>query len=406
MFEAETVAAGNGERLSAFDALRSGAMVVGVLFHASVAYQQAPLGSLLWPVHDPAATPAFDVLFWWTRGIQIPLFFLISGFFAAAAVERRGARAFVSSRVRRLLGPLTLGCVTVLPVLYYVWCWGWVRSQRCTVREVRALKFDDFAIQSGFFGPGHLWFLEDLFVVSIAFAVLCATRAARTRETSQRGAERMGALGSWGAAPGLAVLSAAVLFLDPVAVSGFRNSFVPSPARIGYHALFFVVGVALHCRPEALARLAGRALPLLAASVAAGAVAVPLAMRMAAGQTASVPSRLGFGLAYGVFSWLSVLGFTGLAVRTVRGGRSSSRLLAEASYWVYLVHLPIVGLVQIALAGTSLPSTLKCVVVCGVTLVLSFGTYHLFVRDRALGRWLAGAPSPGKPTGPGLGPSA
>ena len=43
------------KRILAFDAVRAWAMLLGVLFHGSVAYMVRPLPELLWPVRDQAA---------------------------------------------------------------------------------------------------------------------------------------------------------------------------------------------------------------------------------------------------------------------------------------------------------------------------------------------------------------
>lgn len=49
------------------------------------------------------------------HGFRMPVFFLLSRFFCALLWRRRGLRALVIQRVRRIAIPLAVSCVTILP---------------------------------------------------------------------------------------------------------------------------------------------------------------------------------------------------------------------------------------------------------------------------------------------------
>ena len=49
---------------------------------------------------------------------------------------------------------------------------GWLLAGRCTLRQIRKLRFLDPQIRSEFFGPGHLWFLEYLLVMLLAYGLV------------------------------------------------------------------------------------------------------------------------------------------------------------------------------------------------------------------------------------------
>ncbi len=51
----------------------------------------------------------------------MPLFFLISGYFCQMIAKRRGPAGLLSNRVQRLILPLLLTLVTILPVVNWVW---------------------------------------------------------------------------------------------------------------------------------------------------------------------------------------------------------------------------------------------------------------------------------------------
>ena len=53
--------------------------------------------------------------------------------------------------------------------------------------------------------------------------------------------------------------------------------------------------------------------------------------------------------------WGFVLGFLGLFTRFCQRPNAWGRYLADASYWIYLVHLPVVIALQIMVARWALP---------------------------------------------------
>ena len=66
------------------------------------------------------------------------------------------------------------------------------------------------------------------------------------------------------------------------------------------------------------------------------------------------------------------------------------RYLAEASFWIYLAHLPIVGLIQMDLLDQPIPTLAKFAITWSLALTLGIASYHVLVRRKALGRFLNG----------------
>ncbi|HEY0859610.1 MAG TPA: acyltransferase family protein, partial [Pseudoxanthomonas sp.] len=80
------------------------------------------------------------------------------------------------------------------------------------------------------------------------------------------------------------------------------------------------------------------------------------------------------------------------------GGRSATmRWLADASYWVYLVHLPVLFAIQYRLLDVPLHWIAKFALATASTLAVSFASYQVLVRHTVLGRLLDGnVPGPGR----------
>src|SRR5262249_12699854 len=91
-----------------------------------------------------------------------------------------------------------------------------------------------------------------------------------------------------------------------------------------------------------------------------------------------------------LFAWFMTFGLFGTCLLMKRGYNAATRYLADASYWVYLVHLPFVGLAQIAVARLATATPAKFLLAALITISLSLMTYHSFVRYTWVGEFLNG----------------
>ena len=66
------------------------------------------------------------------------------------------------------------------------------------------------------------------------------------------------------------------------------------------------------------------------------------------------------------------------------------RWFADASYWVYLVHLPLLFAIQYRLLDVEMHWSAKFAIATVSTLALSFASYQLLVRYTPIGRLLNG----------------
>jgi peptidoglycan/LPS O-acetylase OafA/YrhL len=101
-----------------------------------------------------------------------------------------------------------------------------------------------------------------------------------------------------------------------------------------------------------------------------------------------------------LFGWLALFGSIGLFLRLDRPS-PAIRYVSASSYWIYLTHFPVVGLVQVGLYPLAWPPAAKFAVALGATLGFGLLSYQGLVRPYALGRWLNGAkPAPSVLAGP------
>ena len=85
-------------RLHGLDAIRAFALLLGVVLHSAMSFMPGPFGIPLWITQDVQSAEGFALLFYVPHIFRMVLFFLIAGFFARLAYERRGARRQAGAR--------------------------------------------------------------------------------------------------------------------------------------------------------------------------------------------------------------------------------------------------------------------------------------------------------------------
>lgn len=386
------------ERNHALDALRAAAMMLGLLVHGAVSYMSLPVRGLPWPTDAASRSPVFDWLFWWIHGFRVPLFFLLSGYFAALLYEARGSRRFLAHRARRILAPFVVGSVCLLPCLYLIASYGWLRSGRCTIREILTGDFDDLEIRANVFGPAHLWFLEFLLFFSLLFWTY---RRLRDRfPPSPRSSFPLDKLlVSFWRPLALAIPSALVLAADLGVLTDFRHRFLPAPSDLAYDGSFFLVGTWLYRFRGSLDRLIRHSVLYLWLSVPAGIAMIALvATPLSREANHPMAWRAGLITSAALFTGLSVFGYLGIFLRFFRQRRPWVQYLSDASYWIYLAHLPVILLSHVVLREVPFPAFGKYLAAVGVTFSVCLLTYHAWIRYGVIGWWLNGPRRRSAPT--------
>ena len=93
---------------------------------------------------------------------------------------------------------------------------------------------------------------------------------------------------------------------------------------------------------------------MLACAGTAGCLAIVGLRPVLAPVTDAAEQALYAGL-YAIASWAWTLALLGLALRYLNGYSATRRYLSDASYWIYLVHLPLVMALQVWTSRLALP---------------------------------------------------
>ena len=337
-----------------------------------------PFTDIVWMINDSERS----IVALWVSGtihlFRMALFMLLAGYFGRMVTLRRGSGSYFRDRAKRILLPaVVFWPFTVIPL-------GFLAMYGASVRGLPAPMASEPLSPLMMFTPGQLWFLLVLF--ELATLVLLA-RAALLRflgvERAGRAATRIGEVLSHPAG----VLLPALVFVAALLLQGGEpaggiiapTTIVPEPAStLGYLGAF-LTGWFLHASPESMRRIAGNWLPMLVLGLIATVVVwlpgVPREMLM---------------VAVALAGWLLGFGLLGAAVRFLEREHTWIRYLADASYWMYLIHLPLLVLFEIPLADMGWPILVKLLLTWVVITAVLLITYELLVRHTWLGAWLNG----------------
>lgn len=91
-----------------------------------------------------------------------------------------------------------------------------------------------------------------------------------------------------------------------------------------------------------------------------------------------------------LFCWLSIFVCIGLFLKFCDRPSPQWRYMSDSSYWLYIMHMPVVVGLQIALLPVPLPALAKIPVVLSLSVALLVVSYDLMVRPTRIGALLNG----------------
>lgn len=379
------------ERLHGLDALRGGALLLGLVLHAAMAYIPQPI----WIATDTSAAPGAGVVFFAIHLFRMTTFFLIAGLFAHLALERKGGFRFAMDRLIRIGGVLATFWGLVLAGIIAVLLW------KVAIDNGGSLPKDGpppppFTLET--FPLTHLWFL---WVLLIFYAVLLIFRGVLSLDRSGvvgRAADRLtGAMvGPWTPAV-LAAPLALAFWLKPNWSAFFGvptpdTGFVPNAVALTAFGAAFGFGVMLDRRRDLLARIANLWPVFTVVGLGAGIGAYVLTggptIRLEPVTDPALKAASACVYAFAIYA--TTLAAVALSLRFASRHSAVRRYLADASYWIYIVHLPLVMAGQVLLLESPWPWFVKLAAVVAGVLAISLVTYELLVRHTFMGRWLNG----------------
>ncbi len=156
------------ERIHYLDNLRVWAMLLGVVLHAGLSF--AIPAQTVWLATDTQGSVLIDISIWFIHLFRMGLFYLLSGYFGALLVERKGVRSFLINRLVRVAMPLVLFWPFLMGamVMVIILAVGMDYEKRGMMRLIEAAWESAAGADSSDdeLGWMHLWFLYYLLLFS------------------------------------------------------------------------------------------------------------------------------------------------------------------------------------------------------------------------------------------------
>lgn len=374
----------SAQRLFYFDLARALLMFLGVPYHVARIYGSGRDNAVL----SNDRSTVLDLLAEFLHSFRMESFFAVAGFFSLLILLREPVWTWLQGRLVRIAVPLICCTLLFAPVQAY------------TLTRYAMMTG---ALPSGDFGDAflarylalpytvmHLWFLHALLGLTIALAAaawICRSIPACGRLASALadGLARLSSRPFWMGGILLAALFSIVWMVSPPPQPFIPMFFVN---KIWLFAPFFLFGAAMAARPalrEWMIRTDALT-PLLA--LAFSALFVVADHVAGSGSMLRAVGACGAGL-----FWLHTI--LSMAARHLDRHSPLVRHMCDASFTVYLFHLPIALLLALPLLRVSWPPVLEFLILVTVTTALSL-IIHEIIRKSALLSLMFNGVSPAK----------
>ena len=357
-------------RIHFLDQVRSHMMLLGIVLHAAGSYSNLPAGEL-WPYKATEVSLAYSGLINIIHSFRMQVFFVVAGLFAAMLLSKRGNQGFLVNRTQRVLLPLLVFCGPIIAVCSYLFAHG---------AELMAERGTDIVF-SDIFRFYHLWFLYYLYCYILAAIPLHWVLSRLFKEGRMSSFAKWLPWGLGLAVGGVHWLNGSYMLEAPAGLDVFKFVFFQ-------YFLFFAAGMTAYHLKDAFFDSISSWWKLLLITLGAVVLFI-VAASMGAANNPDDPNAvvwygaLLLGLYYAFVSWFVLAIYKRLCDHFSR----TARYLSEASYWIYLVHLPFTFLIPMMIDSWPVHHAVKFGFVIIATFLICLFSYQLLVRSTPIG-WL------------------
>jgi len=374
--------AADNVRYHAVDNLRAGMISVVMFGHALLPYLTVPRR-----FKDAETHLGFDVVAIFLYSFAMPAFFVTAGFTAALLYQRKGLRSLVRNRFRTILLPLIVAYLLISPLTRGAYLFASEVSGSGSLQAgIDLLLQGDWIRWSKAY---HLWFLVSLLSYT-AFAV-CLRRLLRqflpTRVGSIRSAARRLLASRWR----LALLTLIVSCTMIPAYVLYDGDATTLPMQVTLFG-FFVLGWLLNVHRDLLESFRHGAWQ----SITGALLVLPAAVwstrqRLISPDELQLFEGIVAGFSNSLLATFMTIGMLGVFHgRFDRRPSALGQYVSDASYWIFLIHLPILIAIAGALSASSFPAVTKYLLTLAIGVPIVLAIYHFLLRSSRFGRLLKG----------------
>ncbi|HET6872452.1 MAG TPA: acyltransferase family protein [Sporolactobacillaceae bacterium] len=371
------------QRLDYLDSLKVALTFLVVAHHAGQPYGGS---GGFWPFVSQQTTnlgPFFAV----NAAFFMTLFFMVSAYFVPASYDKKGPKRFLKDRLKRIGIPLLLGFLLIVPPLMYTYYINYRGYGYISYGYYLTHVFFGFGqpVPPHWTGPSwpdvqfaHLWFLEHLLFYAVVYCLwrVIVSKIKPQRMESQNNSEFPSFTKIFVFAVLLALVTFVVRIYYPIdRWVGFLGFIQAEFAHVPQYASFFVIGMVAY-RKNWLNQLPDRI----------GQVWLCIGVLLAAIFYIGAYSHLfwffnggGFNGGSLLYSFYDTLMCTGLCIglvylfkKKLNGTTKLIKVLAQNAFTVYIIHYPIVVMLQYAFGHLQWIALAKFLMVTVLGIIISF----------------------------------
>ncbi|MFK7795676.1 MAG: acyltransferase family protein [Gammaproteobacteria bacterium] len=393
----------NHERIHALDALRATMLLLGVVLHIALTYSVEGWGSG-WPLKDlEASTNIADHAFYFIHYFRMPIFFILAGFFSALLYMRGGILGLIKNRCLRIGIPFFIGIIILYPLVYFSFVFS-VKANYLSIFNdnassiVGASKYLYRSVSvADIFPPDnttHLWFLYYLLYFYMAMIPLIII----ARSCKNSWLQQVKFLFTYLLARPifrivlLSLMTAYVIFPAGGGILRLANRFSLDIDIFFAYFTFFGFGWMLFYSKDLLEQFKQYAWlqVLLACCIYLILSFWVWPNIFNPGLISGLNNYIVTSILASVLVWLMFFGLTGLFLRYLDFPSKYVRYMVDASYWIYLIHLPVTVCIPGLIVATGLSAGVKIIIVLFGTIAFGVITYDILVRSTFVGVILSG----------------
>ncbi len=405
------------ERYHGLDFVRAMAMLLGLVLHVCIFFM--PVERYFWGSGEYSGDTINRWLLTFIHLFRMELFFLMAGFFAELVILRKGFNYLIKDRTKRILAPFIFALIFIVPLHFFI----------INVNGFYSLTIDEYGFFDrfialffwGFFANKpiydqtdiiiHYWFIFYLIVIyffhflfrPIVNFILKSTILNLIWAYCLR--HKYGVL-----LLGLASLpfqySLTNLFFPP------SLGYDPPVLDVAFYSFYYFSGVLLFKSRGLLNYISKNCYFYFFVSIpffifmgkptdnfSFNASVITDVTSWKISNFKFLYEGLFYGgwakvmIAYGraLSCWLMCLAFIGLAHRFLNKPNPTIRYLADSSYWIYWIHLPLTfGLSKLGQQLEHVNSLTKSYVIILISTAIVFWSYNKFIRYTFLGDFFMG----------------
>jgi hypothetical protein len=351
-----------------------------VLYHCGLVYESSGIGAYFWIVDDPATNDLSGIINLIVDIFVMSALFFISGYFAPLSVKSKKGWAFIKSKFNRLILPWTIAVLTLVPIYKFIFLYS---------RDLPQDSWETyFHFSNSIFGQSWLWFLPVLFAFELIYLFFTKLNI-KMPEISLKSGIWLTFLIGWAYSVGMALIDARGWTKTPLL--DFQNE------RLLIYFMMFLLGALCFKLKIFESRKENKKLTNLVhwTSWLPITLYIGTLIYSLVKPDDYIFSRVidqGLMRLFFHISLVSLL-YTVIVIfrRSFNTQSRLSKVLSDNSYYVYIIHTIVIGVIALGLLDTALPSMAKYFILATSTYVacnlMVWFFRRVFQRKSGLNWW-------------------